>query len=281
MTTPGTGANRPGGPETARPGGKGGSWGTGRTLLVVIGVLLAVAAIGLGALTVIGSLAHETARHTGRYDGVRTVDVDVDSGSVAVTGVDGSTTTTVRRTVSWSLRKPKIQERQEGDRLVVRVDCSFSFGQGCGGHFEIRVPRATDLRLHSSAGRVEVRGTDGSVDASSSAGRVSATDIGGQATLQSSAGTVEGSRLRSALVDAQSSAGSVRLAFATAPERVQASSSAGSVDVVVPRDATAYRVEASTSAGSSDVTVRTDPGSDRQIDAHSSAGSVRVRYASD
>ena len=280
MTTPDAWGNRPGGPETARPGGKGGSWGTGRTLLVVIGVLLAVAAIGLGALNIIGSLARETARHTGRYDGVRTVDVDVDSGSVAVTGVDGSTTT-VRRTVSWSLRKPKIQERQEGDRLVVRVDCSFPFGRGCGGHFEITVPRATDLRLHSSAGRVEVRGTDGSVDASSSAGRVSATDIGGQATLQSSAGTVEGSRLRSAVVDAQSSAGSVRLAFATAPERVQASSSAGTVDVVVPRDATAYRVEASTSAGSSDVTVRTDPGSDRQIDAHSSAGSVRVRYASD
>jgi DUF4097 and DUF4098 domain-containing protein YvlB len=100
----------------------------------------------------------------------------------------------------------------------------------------------------------------------------------GVVDLSSSAGSVSATGLRSADVTASSSAGSTKLAFTTPPRQVDASSSAGSVEVVVPRGSDAYLVDAGSSAGSSTVAVRTDPASDRTIRAHSSAGSVQVRY---
>jgi hypothetical protein len=54
----------------------------------------------------------------------------------------------------------------------------------------------------------------------------------------------------------------------------------GEVAVVVPRDPAPYDVDATSSAGSVDVRVRTDPLSARRIDAHSSAGPVTVAYDS-
>ncbi len=48
--------------------------------------------------------------------------------------------------------------------------------------------------------------------------------------------------------------------------------------VLLPQGSATYRVSAKTSAGSENVDVRTDPASDRVIDVHSSAGSVRVAY---
>lgn len=75
--------------------------------------------------------------------------------------------------------------------------------------------------------------------------------------------------------------GSVTLRWAddADPQRVDASSSAGSVTVVLPdHPGAAYRVDADSSAGSTQVGVRTDPSATRTIRAHSSAGSITVSY---
>lgn len=232
---------------------------SGRAVVRLLAVLLALGMVVLGALNIVGSLGQDSKRVRHTYSGVRVVDVHVGAESVEVReGVGDSTR--LDRTITWSLRTPTVVQRQVGQRLEITSHCPFSMGRGCSGHVLVVVPPGTE------------------VHASSSAGSVRATGLSGVVELSSSAGSVSGTGLRSADVTASSSAGSTRLAFVVPPQQVDASSSAGSVEVVVPRGPAAYLVDAGSSAGSSDVAVRTDPASDRTVRAHSSAGSVTVRY---
>src|SRR5262245_34374110 len=117
------------------------------TLLRVLGLGFALLAVASGTLNVVGSLGRDSVSSRASYSGVRSVEVHVQDQSVDVTGGSGSAVT-VDRTVSWSLRKPKITERQTGDHLVIRVDCGwFDFGRGCGGQVRLAVPSTADLTL--------------------------------------------------------------------------------------------------------------------------------------
>jgi hypothetical protein len=235
---------------------------TGRTVIRLLAVLLALGMVVLGALNIVGSLGQDSMRVQRTYAGVRVVDLHVSAESVELReGVGDSTR--LDRSITWSLRTPTMVQRQVGDRLEITSHCPFSMGRGCWGHVLLVVPPGTEVHARSSAASVRATGLTGAVDLSSSAGSVSATG------------------LRSTDVTASSSAGSTTLAFAAPPRQVDASSSAGSVEVVVPRGSAAYLVDAGSSAGSSNVAVRTDPASDRTIRAHSSAGSVTVRYPPD
>jgi hypothetical protein len=232
---------------------------SGRSLLRLLSVLLALGLVALGTLSIVGSLARDSKRFERTYSGVAIVDLDVGVESVEVVAEAGASTT-LERSVSWSLGEASISQRLVGERLVIRSSCPLSIGRGCGGHVRVVVPPSTEVHAESSAASVRAVGLTGTVD------------------LSSSAGSVEGTALKSPDVTASSSAGSTRLSFAVAPTRVQVSSSAGSVEVLVPRGPEAYLVDAGSSAGSSDVAVRADPAASRSIDASSSAGSVRVGY---
>ena len=232
---------------------------TGRAVVRLLAVLLALGMVVLGALNIIGSLGQDSKRVRHTYSGVRVVDVHVSAESVEVREGRGETTR-LDRSITWSLRTPTVVQRQVGDRLEVTSHCPFSIGRGCSGHVLLVVPPGTEVHARSSAGSVRATGLTGVVE------------------LSSSAGSVSGTGLRSTEVAASSSAGSTKVAFVAPPRRVDATSSAGSVEVVVPRGSAAYLVDAGSSAGSSNVDVRTDPASDRTIRAHSSAGSVTVRY---
>ena len=230
-----------------------------RSLLRVSAVVLAVGAVLVSTLSIVGVLGRESVRIDRTYPGIRAIDIDVGAESVEIVAGAGSRTQ-IRRVVSWSLGRPTVSQRRHGDRLVVRSSCPISFGRGCGGTLRLAVPAATEVRADVSGASITVGGMSGVL------------------VLTSSAGSVRGRGLVSPDVTASSSAGSVSLTFAVPPRRVSTESSAGSVQVLVPRGSETYRVDASSSAGSSKVSVRTDPGSSRTIKARSSAGSVRVAY---
>ncbi|HEX3003556.1 MAG TPA: DUF4097 family beta strand repeat-containing protein [Angustibacter sp.] len=223
--------------------------------LVIVGLIVVIA--GLFVATTVGG---RQSRHLSEtYTGVRTIDVQVSAEAVELVA-SADDVTRLDRTATWSVREPRLTQQLDGDRLVVRSSCPFGFGLGCSGRVRIDVPSGVDVRVHSSAGAVRAEGLSGALDLSTSAGSVRATN------------------LTSSDVRASSSAGSVTVELASEPMRVTASSSAGSVTVLLPRGDATYRVSAKTSAGSENVDVRTDPASDRVVDVHSSAGSVRVGY---
>ncbi|GAA4349723.1 DUF4097 family beta strand repeat-containing protein [Angustibacter luteus] len=247
-------------PQLTQPADPPPAGGSARPLLIGLGIAFAVLSIVAGTLNVIGSIGRDSVQRQASYQGIRVVDVDVSAESVQiVAGPDD--VTRLDRTIGWSLQKPSFSERQEGDRLVIRSSCGITFGRGCSGKVRLVVPADVQVHAHSSGGYVGATGLSGPLD------------------LSSSAGHVEGVRLASATVEADSSAGSVSLTFAVAPTDVKATGSAGSVEVLLPPGDEAYRVDAGSSAGSSEVSVRTDPDSSRRIVAHSSAGSVEVSYS--
>lgn len=227
--------------------------------LGVLGVVTVVVAASTSLAT---SIARTDAASTTTQDpDVRVLEVEVDAGTIEV--LRGGTEVEVVREVSGSWRLPATSSERVGDRLVLTGSCSRNLLQNrCRTSYTVRVPDDVELVLTSSAGQVQVEGGTAPVTATTSAGRVTMTD------------------LSSAVVSAGSSAGQVWLVFTTPPEQVEASTSTGAVEVVVPDDGTTYDVQASSSVGASTVSVPTEPGASRRIVARTSVGAVEVRTAS-
>lgn len=285
--TPSTGPGSPDsgpGPTTTSDGMSTGSSvrGPGRT--IAIGALSALAAVTVlwGTVTLADLVARSETIETFTRDTAPRLRISTD-GAVQVTAgpVD---TISIERTIERGLRGPTVGDEvvvtPAGDELVLRGDCPSVVSGWCSVDYAVVVPAGTDVVVDSDAGSVTITGIDGDVIASTSAGSVTAVDLGGTLTLSSEAGRVQGEGLRSSVVDARSSAGSVRLAFEDAPTSVDADSSAGSVEVVVPDDGSVYAVDASTSAGSSRIEVPTDPSAERSVRLRSSAGDVSLRHPS-
>lgn len=235
--------------------------------LVVLGVLgvLAVLAAGCGgiSITVSGSgtgsdAANVEEREQTYREPVSRLVLDSDSGAVDLSsGPDGAVN--VKQRVRWDQTKPEVTVAVEGDTLRVTARCPRQ-NDRCEVGLTITLPAATVVEATTGAGSVEAAG------------------LAGDLRLVTSAGSVTGADLRAKTVDARTSAGSIELSFAGAPQAVAAESTAGSVEIAVPRDATRYRVDADTTAGRRTVDVTTDDASERTIQARSTAGSVTVRY---
>jgi hypothetical protein len=214
----------------------------------------------LGALNIVGSLGQDSKRVQHTYSGVRVVDLHVSNESVEVReGVGDSTR--LDRSITWSLRTPTHGaapgRRPAGDHVALPVlDGPRLLG-----------PRAARRAAGHRGARPQLGrlGAGHRVDRSRRPVVQRRVGVRDRAPVDRRHGIVVGrvheARLRSA-----------------PRRRWTRPSSAGSVEVVVPRGSDAYLVDAGSSAGSSTVAVRTDPASDRTIRAHSSAGSVQVHY---
>jgi hypothetical protein len=228
---------------------------------VLLGLVALGAGLLVGALSGKGPLGQTRTEQLSTTTTTDAVRVDNSCGPVKVREGGGGVVRTQARVTTRFGTTPRVTSREEGGRVVVSTHCGSPFGGSVA--LTVEVPPAAEVKAQSSAGAVQADGLSGAL------------------TLSSSAGSVSGVALRSAQVNAQSSAGSVTLRWAgeADPQRVSAESSAGSVSVLLPdRPGTAYRVEADTSAGSTTVDVRTSPTATREVRAHSSAGSVTVSY---
>lgn len=248
----------------------------------VVRIICALGAFALIALTTVSLIEWigETTRFSSRTVDARDIamiDVRTNAGTIVVVGADQDTIE-IRRRASYTFAEPHFDETTRNATLTLDAHCSRATLGPCDVSYTITVPKGVAVRGRSGGGSVTVRDIQGAVDIHSSAGGARAERVAGALVIGSSAGGIEAIDLRSSTVDADTSAGSVRLSFVVPPDTVRAKSDAGSVNVTVPDDATTYRVEAGTSAGSTRVRVRTDPTSPRSITARSSAGSVTVEY---
>jgi hypothetical protein len=248
-----------------------------RTSLRILAVGLSLLAVGWGALTIVSLLARVTEHHSATYAGIRTVDLNLGFESVQIVGAADATSVTMNRSYTWSLSKPSVGQRRDGDRLLITSHgCRFNPGIGCSGAVRLVVPKNITVRVQTGDSGLTLSNLTGDIDAATSNGSVRASHLSGQVNLSTSNGSIEASALRSLRVEAHTSNGSVRLSFAVAPTAATVGSSNGTVEVVVPRDGSTYRVNATTSNGTRDVAVPTDSRSPRIIEAHTSNGTVRV-----
>ena len=246
--------------------------------LIASSVLAAVLLVGT-TYQVVDVLAHD--EHSHRWvvtDPVATLQVDAGGdGSVHVIGAPVDRVTIEAR-VSDGLRATTFGHRVVDDRLEVDASCPGFGSVWCGVDYVIQVPHDTVVEIANDEGGTRVEDVRGRVEVTSS-GSIDVSGLSGLVVLRSENGAVRATGLRSEVVEARSSNGSVRVASEVAPRSVIATSDNGSVEVLVPRTGDSYAVDVSSDNGSTTNEVITDPEAIRRITARSDNGSVRVAHS--
>ena len=242
----------------------------------VVVVLLAAAA----AVTLAGLLIRSTDRQVETFDeAITAIEIDADAGAISLraTSADEVTLTTTRE---WSLgRRPNVTTSAERGVLRVASRCSPTILTiRCSARQVLDVPAGVPVTAESGAGAIDADGLTAGLTAETRAGAITLTDVAGDVVLQTSAGSIEAT-VASRRVDARSSAGAVTIVDRVVPEMLAVSTSAGGIDIAVPRSS--YRVHADSSAGDVAIDVPTDPEASQTITARSSAGAVQVRQLDD
>lgn len=207
--------------------------------------------------------------------------VRVESANGSITLHKGGTDqVSVRATVSAAddarLQQIKvIAERRESGELFVHAD--FPGGRTKSKDsvsFEIYLPDATDLTLHTSNGSLSADGFAGKVRLKTSNARVTLNNHNGEGEIHTSNGSINASAISGPL-DCQTSNASIKLADVAGP--VKAQSSNGSVVVGLRSDA-AGPVNVDTSNAS--ITLNVGAGFAGSLDAKTSNAGVSINSGS-
>lgn len=172
--------------------------------------------------------------------------------TVAEAGADGRPQVLVEK--RWTLNEPSADLTDNGDgSWTLGTDCTEPNLGSCQAGLDVLVPAGTDVTVIGSLGNVEVSST-GAVDARSAAGDV----------------TVEGSPTA---ISATTAMGDVRVESGVAPASVTVRSTAGDIDVLLPRSAD-YDVLAETDHGERSVTLPTRRGAPHTVSARTTFGNL-------
>jgi hypothetical protein len=253
-----------------------------RRTWMIVGSLVAVPFLLIGATRVASALAHEERTEVTEIDagGLRGVDVDNAAGSVRIIGVEGTDAVTVTARISDGWRSTGHEVRRDGDRLAIEASCPNFLSEWCNVRYTIEVPSDLAVVAQADNGRVTVTDMAAGVHASSDNGPVELARVEGDVELHSDNGSVTATGLRSARATATADNGSVQLEFGDPPRDVVAQSDNGSIDVVVPEVEDLYHVDAQSDNGTVSTSgVGNDPNSERTITATSDNGDVTVTYA--
>lgn len=246
----------------------------GRRTLLTFGVPVSLAFIAYGALGIVNAVG--LTHYSQSYTEVPQAQALTVKASVGGVHLEPSPDAKVHVTVKglYSLSRPKINVVSTPAGVTIKGRCSSFAVIACSENIVVQVPASFAVTASSSGGDVRVTGLTGTLHLSSSAGDVRDDGATGELTMTSTAGDVSATNLRTATVNASSSAGDVDLSFATAPVKVEAGSAAGDVDLRVPD--VGYAVTAESAGGDTHTRIKTDPSSPRTIDAHSSGGDVTI-----
>ncbi|RFU87792.1 hypothetical protein DY218_05945 [Streptomyces triticagri] len=243
-----------------------------RTLFAVSGALLAgVTLAGCGA----GDGEEERAERSFALPQDR-LTVDVDNGSVDIRTADVDRVEVTRWFTGRSIGgSAKADWTMKDGALTLRSKCG-GISLSCEARYEIRVPRGSAVKLDTRNGAVEAAGFTEALDLRSANGAVTVRESSGPVKLRTNNGSLTTEQITSSRVTADSANGSVRLAFAEAPDEARASTHNGEIDLVVPRG-TSYAVSTETKNGKASVDVPEDESSRHRLSAKSHNRDITVR----
>lgn len=203
-----------------------------------------------------------------------TLDVETSSGSIAITGTDGTDCDVLATITGHAPTEAEAEELVEqvtitpefiGNTLKVRAETPRTTNnRSVSVSYRITVPRHTNVKCHSSYGSLELAGIRGTVTARTSSGSVRAEDIQGSTSLSSSYGSITCGRFSEGDLTIKTSSGKIDVSDATfgrcdaetsygsvsgrslQGETIRFRSSSGSLDLI---DGTAEAMDLSTSYG--------------------------------
>ena len=204
-----------------------------RGIIVGIGLVMTALLVGLGSLVSVNAMARQTVREERTYAfRGNAVSIDLTVGEVEIVPSDKDDEISVRRSLTYGLRRPFVEERIDGATFKVRDgNCPMPVAD-CHVRWLLQVPRSLRLEIATKTGDITVGGMTGPVNLTSVSGAVKARALRGQtAQLLSYEGPVTGVEMRSTHVVATSRSGDVSVSFRTPPKLVHGTSTTGSVGV--------------------------------------------------
>jgi hypothetical protein len=229
-----------------------------RIFLALVGALLTMVLIGIGALLLLDVAARHTSATTTRYANVRRLIVQTGAGDVTLTSAPAGGALVVKTSETMSLFKPRVRAQLAGDGTL-RLVASCPNQLGCGVHYELSVPQDVAIKVSSGFGDIHATGV------------TSASSI----QLGTTAGDINANGLTAADISLSTGVGGLTAVVAEPAHRLSATTVAGDLNLTVP-DVT-YALHASSGVGHvSDGAVRVDPASPRTITARSSLGNVTI-----
>ena len=229
-----------------------------RVFLAVVGALLTLVFIGIGALLLLDAAARHTSSTTTRYANVRTLTVQTGAGDVSLNSAPAGSAVIVRTSQTKSLFKPKVRSRMTGaGTLVLTASCPNQLG--CGVRYVLSVPQDVAIKVSSGFGGIH------------------ATDLTSTSSIQlgTTAGSIDANGLNAPDIRLSTGLGDLTAVVTEPARRLTARTVAGGLNLTVP-DVT-YALHASSGVGHvSDGSVRVDPSATHTIDARSSLGDLTI-----
>lgn len=211
--------------------------------------------------------------------------------SISFRVLTGTNVTTDLNTSGGSIRIANLNGRQNfktsgGSLTVSNVDGQIN-GKTSGGSIKANNLDG-DIQLSTSGGSIRLENLSGNIEAQTSGGSIKGDHISGNLYAKTSGGSINFDNL-SCILDAGTSGGSATASFNELPGAVNLTTSAGSVNLTIPRNSAAdlnlkgMRVNTDNlnnfnGTNSKGKLTGTINGGGHQISASTSAGSVNLRF---
>jgi Putative adhesin len=173
------------------------------------------------------------------------------------------------------ISEPRVSAESTGGGVVLAGSCDSDLAVECTVDFTVQVPASFAVQVQVGAGEVTAADLSGPLDVQATSSDVVLDNLSGPVSVRSESGPVLGRELRSDTVDVLADSGDVSVMLVGVPSSVQARSTRGDVEVVVPGTET-YRISTAVPRGSTEIAVADDAGSTHAITASSDLGDVSV-----
>jgi hypothetical protein len=157
---------------------------------------------------------------------------------------------------TYTDHEPTIDVRKPVENKDVEIGAHCD-GYSCRLALAVELPSSTPLSVNISGASVDL------------------VRLNGPLRVTAESGSVDAQRLKSQTVTVSSQSGSVDLGFDRAPTNVEATTSNGSVHLLVPGTA-AYAIDAAAAHGSTELNVNNDLSSSNELHLRSTNGSITV-----
>lgn len=273
-------------------------------VILLIGVVVLVVALGLNDWSFEGSIDFETKTFTAENSGISNLDITINAGPAHTEFYDGDKI--IIEYPEHSRFKPTITEKT--DTLVFRSGTYKWYDVSFWGSFQIpetviKLPKniVFNLDMVLNAGSLDIEGgtynkteikvnagklklgngTYGEMDVTVNAGSLNGGNITTSAKFSGkvSAGSLKIESVTCPEIDTKVSAGSLKIESVTCPE-INAKVSAGSLNLKIEGKESEYSISVDKSAGDCDVESQRGT-TDKWIDIDISAGSATIKFSDD
>ncbi len=228
-----------------------------RTLLTVIGTLLAVALL-VGAVLGVSILLKDTKVSTSIIELGDSAQVVVNATTADIKVIEGADDVVkVTSRVTSGLRKTDFLIGRKGDEIKVISGCTSWLSPGCGVSLTVSVPKGIPVVINTTSGDVAANGLEQGV-----------------LTVATASGDIKVGGLTVDEFSAESSSGDVKASFAKQPFAFKALTKSGDISASIPPGDRAYAVTAESKSGDVNSTIESDEDGAGFVRATTSSGDI-------